>query len=69
VKRLRVLMSKRNSLNRTAEELEREASSRLVEARYKPDLRARQILLMEFEQLRALASLRRREAEPHKPTQ
>ncbi len=61
-------MSKRKVRDKTAEELEREASSRLVEARYTPDLRARQILLMEFEQLRALASLKRRAVEPRKPS-
>jgi hypothetical protein len=46
----------------TAEELEIEASSRLAVVGRTPDLRAGQILLMEFERLRALASMKRRES-------
>jgi hypothetical protein len=45
-------MSERRLQDRIAEELEREASSRLEEARYTFDLCARQALLLEFEQLR-----------------
>jgi hypothetical protein len=43
----------------TAEELEIEASSRLAAVGRTPNLHARQILLMEFERLRALAAMKR----------
>jgi hypothetical protein len=54
-------MNERESEDKTADEFEREAASRLLKVRHTFDLRARQILLMEFEQLRALASSKRRE--------
>lgn len=62
-------MSERTSEDETADQLEHEAASRLDELRYTFDLAARQILLMEFEQLRALASMKRRRVEPCKTGQ
>jgi hypothetical protein len=62
-------MSKRRLQDMTAEELEIEASSRLAAVGRTPDLRARQIVLMEFERLRALASMKRRECTDAPPAQ
>jgi hypothetical protein len=63
------MMKSLGDLGKTVEQLESEAASRLIAARHTPGLRDRQILLMEFERLRALASKKRRATEPRKPGQ